>query len=466
MRPPASFSNALPSARRAAPDPLVGLEATSANFDTTWKGNAAMIDGSLDPTVGRSGGPLTGLRVLDLSTMIAAPLTASLLADYGADVVKVERPGVGDFVRRFGGQKSGQGLYWKALGRGKRSVALDLHRPRAQELLRRWVSSFDVLIENFRPGTLERWRLAPNLLRDIAPHLVVLRVTAYGQDGPYRDRPGFGTLAEALTGLASVSGYEDRPPLLPAYPLADILAGQMGAAAVLASVRHRDRTGNGDTIDLAIYEAAMKLVELNILEYDQLGLEQGRTGNRYGAAAPRSSYQCSDGLWIALSATTQPLAERVLRTVGGQELVDDPRFRTNADRVRHVEELDRCIAKWCAERDRDTAISEFTDMGCAVGPLESVSTMLDNPQVLARESVTRVHDIALGDVAMTNVFPRFENAGCGLRSLGPTEVGEDTDDILAAELGLTKKELEELREAGITAPLDDLQDSTLAEPPL
>jgi crotonobetainyl-CoA:carnitine CoA-transferase CaiB-like acyl-CoA transferase len=238
-----------------------------------------------------------------MSTMIAAPTTATMLGDYGADVVKVEMPGTGDFVRRFGAQKDGQGLYWKTLSRGKRSVALDLRRPEARELMLRWVRQFDVLVENFRPGTLERWGLDPVDLRAANPRLVVLRVTAYGQDGPYRERPGFGTLAEALAGLASVSGYDDRPPLLPAYPLADIMAGNLGATAVLAALQRRDRTGTGDTIDLAIYEAALKLVEINVLEYQQTGREHGRTGNRYGPAAPRGSYECRDGLWIALSGS-------------------------------------------------------------------------------------------------------------------------------------------------------------------
>jgi crotonobetainyl-CoA:carnitine CoA-transferase CaiB-like acyl-CoA transferase len=393
---------------------------------------------------------LAGVRVLDLSTMIAAPTTATILGDYGADVVKVEMPGTGDFVRRFGRQKDGQGLYWKALSRGKRSVALDLRRPEGRDLVLRWVEQFDVLIENFRPGTLERWGLAPADLRAANPRLVVLRVTAYGQDGPYRDRPGFGTLAEALAGLAAVSGFEDRPPLLPAYPLADIMAGNLGATAVLAALMRRNATGTGDTIDLAIYEAALKLVEINVLEYQQTGHEHGRTGNRYGPAAPRGSYQCRDGLWIALSGSTQPMAQHVLRTIGGEQLVEDPRFRTNADRVRHVQELDDLIAGWCRTRDRDDAIAELTAGGCAVGPLESVATMLDNPQVRHRGSFVTVEDDDLGPLAMTNVYPAFQDGGTAVGRPGPAQVGADTDDVLAADLGLGPDELAALREAGVT----------------
>lgn len=394
--------------------------------------------------------PLAGLRVLDLSTMIAAPLAATILADYGADVVKVEMPGPGDHVRRFGAQKDGQGLYWKALSRGKRSVALDLRHPEGKELLRRWVSEFDVLVENFRPGTLEKWGLAPDDLRALNPRLIVLRVTAYGQEGPYAAQPGFGTLAEALAGLAAVSGFEDRPPLLPAYPLADIMAGNLGATSVLAAVQRRHVTGTGDVIDLAIYEAALKLVEINILEYQQLGTEHGRTGNRYGPAAPRGSYQCRDGLWIALSGSTQTMAVNVLRTIGGEELVADPRFTTNTERRQNVEALDALISAWCAERDRATALAELTAGGCAVGPLESVATMVDNPQVAHRGSIATVEDPDLGPLAMTGIYPRFQDAQTSIGRPGPAAVGQDTDDVLARDLGLSADELARLREAGVT----------------
>jgi crotonobetainyl-CoA:carnitine CoA-transferase CaiB-like acyl-CoA transferase len=394
--------------------------------------------------------PLEGLRVLDLSTMIAAPVAASILGDYGADVIKIEMPGAGDSVRRFGAQRAGQGLYWKSLSRGKRSVALDLRKQEAKDLLMSWIDQFDVLVENFRPGTLERWGLAPGALRAVNPRLIVLRVTAYGQDGPYREQPGFGTLAEALAGLASVSGFEDRPPLLPAYPLADIMAGNLGATAVLTALHHRHATGRGDTIDLAIFEAALKLVEINILEYQQLGHEHGRTGNRYGPAAPRGSYQCRDGQWLALSGTTPAMAQHVLRTIGGEELVLDPRFRTNAERVRHVHELDELVAAWCAGRVRDDALAELTAGGCAVGPLETIATMLDNPQVVHRGSIARVEDPDLGTLAMTGVFPTFEEAPTRIGRPGPAEVGADTVPVLMRDLGLSAEQLDALRASGVT----------------
>jgi crotonobetainyl-CoA:carnitine CoA-transferase CaiB-like acyl-CoA transferase len=391
---------------------------------------------------------LAGLRVLDLSTMIAAPLAATLLADWGADVVKVEQPGAGDHVRRFGAQRLGQGLYWKALGRGKRSVALDLHLPESQKLLRRWASSFDAIIENFRPGTLERWNLDPDDLLAASPRLVILRTTAFGQAGPYRNRPGFGTLAEAMSGLAAVTGYPDRPPLLPAYPLADVLAGYLGAGAVLAALLRRARTGRGEVIDLAIYEAALKTIESQVVEYDQNGTLHPPQGNRIGDSAPRGAYLCADGKWLALSASTQSIAQRVLRVVGGEALAADPRFATNLDRLAHIAELDALVAAWCARLPRAEALAVFDAANCAAGPLEDVATMLENPQVVARESIVAVDDAVLGRVRMSNVYPRFASVEARLPMPGASRVGEHTRDVLSADLGIDEDEFERLASAG------------------
>ncbi|MDB5039598.1 MAG: L-carnitine dehydratase/bile acid-inducible protein [Candidatus Eremiobacteraeota bacterium] len=396
-------------------------------------------------------GPLAGVRVLDCSTMIAAPSTAAMLADFGADVVKLERPGDGDHVRRYGARKNGIGLYWKALGRNKRSVALDLHHAGAQALLLRWLPTFDIFIENFRPGTLEKWNLSPERMLAAAPHLVVLRMTAFGQTGPYRDRAGFGTLAEAMTGIAAVSGYDDRPPLLPAFPLADVMAGQAAAAAVCAAYARRLRTGDGDVIDFAIYEAVMKLVESQITEYAANGTLHARLGNRMEDTAPRGAYRCADGGYVALSGSTQEVAERVLRTIGGDALVADPRFRTNVERVANGAALDALIEGFCSARSRDDAIEAFTRAGCAVGPLESIASVMDNPQIVARGSLTRLADPDLGEVVVNNAFPHFARAGAPELRPGPTTVGADTADVLAGDLGLREEELDDLAARGIIA---------------
>ncbi|NMP24111.1 CaiB/BaiF CoA transferase family protein [Sulfobacillus harzensis] len=393
--------------------------------------------------------PLAGVRVLDLSTMIAGPTTASLLADFGAEVVKVERPGVGDPLRQFGAQKSGRGLYWRTLSRNKASVALDLHHVEAQAILRDWIPQFDVLVENFRPGTLERWNVGPDQLMARHPALVVLRVTAFGQSGPYRDRPGFGTLAEAMSGIAAVTGYSDRPPLLPAFPLADIMAGYLGASASLAAAWRAKATGQGEVIDLAIYEAIMKLIELQILEYDQNGTLHERRGNQIEDTAPRGAYQCRDGLWLALSTSTPSTAMRLLQAIGGDALSGDPRFQTNADRVRHADLLDDLVAQWCRERPRALALAELEAMDCAAGPLEDVATMLENPQVRARESVTTVEDPVLGSIRMLNTIPHFMNARPAHLSPGPDAVGADTLRVLQRDLGLTEPMLADLARRGV-----------------
>jgi crotonobetainyl-CoA:carnitine CoA-transferase CaiB-like acyl-CoA transferase len=395
--------------------------------------------------------PLTGVRVLDISTMIAAPLAASLLADYGADVVKIERPGTGDTARKFGGQKGDEGLYWKTLGRNKKSVSLDFHKPKAIELIKEWIPMFDVLIENFRPGTLEKWGLSPEELHKIAPHLVILRVTAFGQTGPYRNRPGFGTLAEAMSGFAAVSGFSDKPPLLPSVPLADIMSGYLGSSSTLAAVIRAQHTGKGDVIDLAIYEAILKLVELQVIEYDQNGNLHKRSGNQFGSSAPRGAYQCKDGLWLAMSASTQSVAERVLRAVGGGEMVNDPRFLTNVDRLKHVDLLDEYISNFCQQYTRDEAIRTFEEYQCAVGPLENVKTMLENPQVVARESIITLEDPVLGPVRMANTFPRFEHTVDATLKTGPSAVGQDTFETLKKDLNLSDDMLKELADAGVIA---------------
>ena len=393
-------------------------------------------------------GPLAGVRVLDCSTMIAAPSTAAMLADFGAEVIKLERPRSGDHVRRYGAQKNGIGLYWKALGRNKKSVAFDLHGAEAQALLLRWLPSFDVFIENFRPGTLERWNLGPDRLLGAAPHLVVLRVTAFGQDGPYRERAGFGTVAEAMTGIAAVSGYDDRPPLLPAFPLADVMAGQAAAAAVCAAYARRLRTGEGEVIDFAIYEAVMKLVESQLTEYAANGTLHRRLGNRMEDTAPRGAYRCGDGHYVALSGSTQEVAERVLRTIGGDALAADPRFRTNADRVANGEALDAIIDGFCEQRPREEVIAILTAAGCAVGPLESIDSVFENPQIAARGSLARLPDPDLGEVVVNNAFPLFARAGAPPLEPGRSVVGADTAEVLRRDLGLGEHDLRRLHASG------------------
>ena len=406
----------------------------------------------LEVQTGRPG-PLAGIRVLDIATMIAAPLTASILGDYGAEVVKVELPGPGDTVRRMGTQRDGVGLYWRTLGRNKQSVALDLRVPAAQELLLRWLPSFDVLIENFRPGTLDRYNLSVERLRALHPRLVILRMTAFGQTGPYRSRQGFGTLAETMSGAASVlvkgmRGLSSDRPALTSFPLADVTAGLAGVNGVLAALLHAQRTGVGETIDLAIYEAMLKFMELEILNHGEDGGQPPGDDKRRPDAAPRGVFHCLDDRWIALSGSTQPVAERILALVGGPEMAKDPRFLTNELRVANVEELDDLIDAWCSQRSSDEAVAQISAAGGAVCLVETVETLLSNPQVLARNAIVEVQDETSKPLRMTNVVPRFEGHNTMPPQPAPAIVGAHTREVLARDLGIDPAEFERLAELG------------------
>jgi len=394
--------------------------------------------------------PLRGLRVLDCATMIAGPLCATQLGDYGAEVVKLEQPGKGDPARHFGAEKHGEGIYWKTLSRNKSSAVLDLHEPEAQQLLRRWLGTFDVLIENFRPGTLERWNLDPHDLLKLHPRLIVLRMTAFGQEGPYRDRAGFGTLAEAMTGIAAVSGWEDRPPLLPPFALADTMAAMLATSAILAAYVRARETGEGEIIDCAIYEAAMKLTELHMMDYDQTRHVPIRKGNELEFTAPRGAFQCSDGLWVALSGSSQSIAERFIRAIGGEKLAQDPRFRTNADRIENGDALNRAIEAWCKVRTRQDVLDTLIPLGCAIGPLETIPTVFDNPQIRFRESYVTVDDTTFGHLRMMRAQPEFVCSEPATLVPGPSELGADTERLLKRDLGLSDAELESLHARAVT----------------
>lgn len=401
-----------------------------------------------------SAGPLAGIRILDIATMIAAPLSASILGDYGAEVVKVELPPVGDTARKMGEQsKEGIGLYWKTLSRNKRSVALDLRVPEAQAILMRWLPQFDVLIENFRPGTLERWGIPPERLREANPSLIILRMTGFGQTGPFRLRQGFGTLAETMSGVASalargVRGVADDRPILTSFPLGDITAGLVAVNGILAALIHRQRTGEGDTIDVAIYESLLKMLELELLRFGNHEHEADDESARLPDTAPRGVYKCADGGWIALSGSTQPVAERFLRLLGGEALAASPHFRSNVERVRHVDALDEIIERWCAERLRDDVIAAMSGAGCAVGPVETMRSLVENPQVVARQAIVTVDDPDVGPIRMVNAQPQFERHARPALRPGPTAVGADTLEVLRRDLGLGDAELQHLQAAG------------------
>ena len=391
--------------------------------------------------------PLDGVRVLDVSTLFAGPLAATFLGDFGAQVTKVEHPTRPDAARGHGPAKDGVNLWWKTLGRNKRTVTIDLGTPDGAELLLALAAEADVLIENFRPGTLERWGLAPERLQEANPRLVIARVTAFGQTGPYSSRPGFGSLAEAMSGFAALTGEPDGPPTLPPFGLADGIAALTCAYAVAVALRAAERDGRGQVIDLAIIEPILMLLGGQITAYDQLGVVQPRTGNRSVNNAPRNVYRTADGDWVAVSTSSQSIAERVMRLVGREDVVAEPWFATGPSRAEHADELDAAVGSWIAARPTAEVVSAFEQAQAAIAPVYDVRGILADPQYRALGTVQTVPDDELGPVKMQNVLFRLSGTPGGIRWAGRRH-GQDTDAVLA-EIGVTPEQLAALRERGV-----------------
>ncbi|MFE7124698.1 CaiB/BaiF CoA transferase family protein [Streptomyces sp. NPDC057617] len=390
--------------------------------------------------------PLAGLRVLDLATLFAGPLAATLLGDFGADVIKVEHPSRPDPSRGHGPAKDGVGLWWKLLGRNKRAVTLDLSTPGGRDLLLRLAGRADVIIENFRPGTLEKWGLGWPELSLANPRLVLARVTGFGQFGPYSHRPGFGTLAEAMSGFAAMTGEPDGPPTLPPFGLADSIAAVATAYAVMTALSGRTLTGRGQVVDLAIIEPILTVLGPQPLWYDQLGLVQPRTGNRSGNNAPRNTYRAADGSWLAVSTSAQSVAERVMRLVGRPELIDESWFTTGSGRAAHADVLDEAVGGWIARHTRAEVMAAFEKAEAAVAPVYDIRDIMDDPQYRALDTVTEVPDPELGPLRMQNVLFRLSETPGAIRWAGRPH-GADTDAVLT-ELGLSVSEIAALRSDG------------------
>ncbi|HLL32724.1 MAG TPA: CoA transferase [Streptomyces sp.] len=390
--------------------------------------------------------PLTGLRVLDIATLFAGPLAATLLGDFGADVIKVEHPLRPDPSRGHGPSKDGVGLWWKMLGRNKRTITLDLSKPGGRTTLLRLAAGADVIIENFRPGTLEKWDLGWPELSAANPRLVLARVTGFGQFGPYARRPGFGTLAEAMSGFAAITGEPDAPPTLPPFGLADSIAGLATAYAVLTALAARDRTGEGQVVDMALIEPILTVLGPHPLWYDQLGHVQPRTGNRSQNNAPRNTYRTADGTWVAVSTSANSIAERVMHLVGRPDLIEEPWFATGADRARHSDVLDEAVGSWIARHTRAEVLEAFEKAEAAVAPIQDVRDVMTDPQYAALDTITTVDDPELGPLRMQNVLFRLSATPGAIRWAGRPH-GADTETVLT-EAGLTPDELAALRQEG------------------
>jgi crotonobetainyl-CoA:carnitine CoA-transferase CaiB-like acyl-CoA transferase len=391
---------------------------------------------------------LEGIRILDVSTLFAGPLAATILSDFGADVIKVEHPR-GDPVRYHGYTKDGVPLWWKMLSRNKRTVTLNLSTVEGQDILCRLIEEADVLVENFRPGTLERWNLGPDRLQTINPKLIIARVTGFGQFGPYSGRPGFGTLAESMSGFAEITGDPDGPPTLPPFGLADGITAQTTANAILMALYHRDvHGGSGQVLDLAIIEPILTILGPQPIVFDQLGIIQTRTGNRSVNNAPRNTYRTADGKWVAISTSTQSIAERVMHLVGHPEVIDEPWFASGTQRAEHADELDGHVAAWIGEREIDDVIVAFEEAHAAVAPIYDISQIMEDPQFRALGSIVSLDDPDLGAIRMQNVMFRMSDTPGEIRWAG-RGLGEDNREVFGDELGMSQRELDELREKGV-----------------
>ncbi len=390
-------------------------------------------------------GALRGVRVLDLSRLVAGNTLTQVLADFGAEVIKVEPP-AGDTLRAW--QTNGVPLTWKLYSRSKKSLCLELRRSEARELLLELIPSAAIFIESFRPGTLEKMGLAPEALLERNPKLVVLRISGWGQDGPYRRRPGFGTLIEGMSGFAAMNGFADREPVLPPMYLADSVAGLCGASAAMIALREVETNGGkGQVIDLPLLEPLFTIMGPQAAVLRLTGKVKPRTGNRSTNTAPRNAYRTRDGHWVCLSASIQKMAERLFRAIGRPELIADPRYATNAGRVLHAEELDAIIGAFIAERTQAENVAYFEREEVTIGPIYDIAQIVEDPHVLERELIADYPDPDMGAFPMHHVVPRFSGTPGAIRAPAP-ELGEHNRDLLA-EVGVDEAAYAKLLAAGV-----------------
>ncbi len=394
-------------------------------------------------------GPLLGLRVIDAGNMIAGPLAATQLADFGADVIKLELPKVGDSMRHWTPMKDGLSLWWKVIARNKRLITLTLSKPRGRELFLELVRDADILIENYRPGTFERWGLGYDALSQINPKLIMVRVSGFGQTGPYSKRGGYGTIAEAFSGIPSFTGAPDRPPTLPGFPMADSVAATFAAMSAMFAIYNRDHgTGVGQEIDVSLYEPLFRLVESQVIGFDQLGIVKARIGNRLAEDSPRNTYQTRDGRWIGISASSQRTFERLAAALGQPELITDPRFLNNSLRCENDVALDAIIAKWFSQHDHADVMALFDQAEVVAGPVYDISDIVKDPHYQARQNIVDVPDEDFGSVRMQNVVPRFIGTPGEVRYSG-RHLGADNRGIFMGTLGLSEAEFNSLQAEGV-----------------
>jgi crotonobetainyl-CoA:carnitine CoA-transferase CaiB-like acyl-CoA transferase len=400
----------------------------------------------MSETTKQSTGPLSGLTVVDVGMLFAGPLVGTLLADLGATVIKVEHP-KGDEVRRVGRFRDGEPLWWRVTARNKQLAAVDIRTEAGRHVLLRLIDQADILVENFRPGRMAEWGFCYDDLAKSNPGLIMLHISGYGQTGPYRERPGMGTLAEAFSGFAHTMGPSDAPPSLPMFPIADGVAAITGAYAVLAALHARSRDGRGDEIDLSLYEPMLSLMGAMIIDYDQLQYVATRHGNRSNWSVPRNAYLTRDDRWVAVSSAANSVAKRLFCAIGRPDLAEDPGLATNPQRVMRIEECDGAIASWVAARTQAEVLAVFRAAEVVAGPICDVEQIFADPHVHERGTLATMQDPVLGEVRIQDVVPKFSRNRAQMRWLGKLSVGEDTAAILAG-LGYSEDEIDALASSG------------------
>ena len=395
-------------------------------------------------------GPLDGIRILDLSTVIAAPFGATLLGDFGAEVIKVEMPNFGDPLRNLGPYYEGEGLRWPGIARNKKSLTLDLHQEEGKEILKKLVEKSDMVIENFRTGTLEKWGIGYETLKESNPDLVMIRVTGYGQTGPYAHKAGFGTPATAFSGFTYLHGFTDRPPISPSFSLTDYVTGIYVAFAAMTALYYRDcqEDGHGQSVDVSLYESMFRMMEFLVTDYDQTGHIKERSPGLSGHSAPAGNFLTKDDNWIILVTSSDKTFERLAKVMGREDMLTDERYCTNSVRLQRFEEVNGIVADWIKTKTKDELQTLLDNAGDPMSAIYSIKDIFEDPHYKERENIVEVEHPRLGKVKIPGVVPKFSDTPGSIRQIAP-DLGEHNNDILQDLLGLDSEKISALREKNV-----------------
>ena len=401
---------------------------------------------------------LKGLKVLEMGQLIAGPSAGRLFAEFGAEVIKIESPTDGDPIRYWRVVENGTSLWWYVQSRNKKSVAIDLRQPEGQEIVRQLAKEVDIIIENFRPGTMEKWGLGYEQLKEVNPGLIMVRVTGYGQDGPYRDKPGFGSIGEAMGGLRYLTGYPDRPPTRVGISIGDSISSLYAVIGAMMAVYHRDvkGTGQGQIVDVALYESVFSFMESMLPEYDRAGVIRERSGSTLPGITPSNTYLCADGKYVVIGANGDGIFKRLMVAIGYPEYADDPRFRNNASRTEHAEFLDQIIGDWAKSLPIDQALKILDEAKVPAGSIYSIADIVNDPHYHARGMIREVEVDGLGKLKVPGIVPKLSETPGDIDWVGP-KLGEHTNEVLTKTLNLTNEQIQDLIDKGVLKTAENKQ---------